>query len=80
MEGYIKHESINTKNANEQRMMQRKTDLFTAKKRRLGTILTLRVYFASKHFGDSACFCSKNLRDSVKYAFHTISLVRLWDV
>ena len=61
-------------------MMRRKNDLFAAKVRRLGTILTLRVYFASKHFGDSACFGSKNLRDSVKHAFHTISLVRLWDV
>lgn len=60
--------------------MRRKNDLFTAKKQRLGTILTLGVYFASKHFGDSACFGSKNLRDSVKYAVHTISLVRLWDV
>jgi len=60
-------------------LASRKNDLFTAKKRRLGTILTLRVYFTSKHFGDSACFGSKNLRDSVKYAFHTISLVLIME-
>ena len=42
--------------------------------------LTLSIYFASKHFGDSACFGLQNLRDSapIKLHFYDILYWHKW--